>query len=63
MFSMKKVYCILFAILSIVGKIYANNLEMLVDVKQAFDILKNDTITMSYRPSENRFKFVMPDTI
>ena len=63
MFSMKKVYCILFAILSIVGKIYANNLEMLVDVKQAFDILKNDTITMSYHPSENRFKFVMPDTI
>lgn len=63
MFSMKKVYCILFAILSIVGKIYANDLEMLVDVKQAFDILKNDTITMSYRPSENSFKFVTPDTI
>lgn len=60
---MKKVYCILFAILSIVGKIYANDLEMLVDVKQAFDILKNDTITMSYRPSENSFKFVTPDTI
>ena len=34
-----------------------------VDEDKIFDILKNDTITIKYSASENRFKFVEPDTI
>lgn len=62
--SMKK---ILFLTLTLAIGItsFANNrvLTDYVDNEKIFDILKDDTITIKAYASENRFKFVEPDTI